>query len=217
MRAVRTQRVSDGKAKSRQEAKQETRESLIRAGMSLFSEQGVDLPSLDAICAHAGFTRGAFYVHFKDRDDFLEAVLERVLTDFVASLLAVGSSGSGDDVRVIIERFLDAAARGAVPLMGQRRVIMQLTAQGTERAERVQARFRLLLESVFEQLTAAAKRGQTAGTVGTPVAPDLVALWLTAAALGLTLIADLGVSVPFDRIPASAYELLRLTVPGKKS
>src|ERR1700754_34200 len=138
--------MSDGKAKSRQEAKQETRESLIRAGMSLFSEQGVDLPSLDAICAHAGFTRGAFYVHFKDRDDFLEAVLERVLTDFVTSLLTVGDTAN--DVHVIIARFLDAAARGKVPLMGQRRLIMQLTAQGTERAERVQGRFRLLLQSV---------------------------------------------------------------------
>lgn len=209
--------MSDGKAKSRQEAKQETRESLIRAGMSLFSEQGVDLPSLDAICAHAGFTRGAFYVHFKDRDDFLEAVLERVLTDFVTSMLAVGSAGTGDDVRLIIQRFLDAAARGEVPLMGQRRLILQLTAQGTERAERVQGRFRMLLDSVIEQLAAAAARGQSVGTLGTPIAPDLVALWLTAAALGLTLIADLGVSVPFDRIPESAHELLRLKTPGKKS
>ena len=45
------------------------------------------------------------------------------------------------------------------------------------------------------------------------VAPDLIALWLLAAALGLTLIADLGVSVPFDRIPASANELLRIKSP----
>jgi AcrR family transcriptional regulator len=204
--------VSDGKAKSRQEAKQETRESLIRAGMSLFSEQGVDLPSLDAICAHAGFTRGAFYVHFKDRDDFLEAVLERVLTDFVTSLLAVGDTAN--DVHLIIDRFLDAAARGKVPLMGQRRLIMQLTAQGTERAERVQARFRMLLQSVIEQLAAATTRGQQAGTVGTPLAPDLVGLWLAAGALGLTMIADLGVPVPFDRIPASAQELFRIKTPG---
>lgn len=208
--------MSDAKAKSRQEAKQETRESLIRAGMSLFSEQGVDLPSLDAICAHAGFTRGAFYVHFKDRDDFLEAVLERVLTDFVTSVLAVGVGDGANDVHVIIDRFLDAAARGKVPLMGQRRLIMQLTAQGTERAERVQARFRMLLQSVIEQLAAAATRGKEAGTIGSPLASDLVGLWLAAGALGLTLIADLGVPVPFDRIPASAEELFRIKPPGTK-
>jgi AcrR family transcriptional regulator len=203
--------VSDSKAKSRQEAKQETRESLIRAGMSLFSVQGVEVPSLDAICAHAGFTRGAFYVHFKDRDDFLEAVFERVLLDFVSSVLAHGNTA--DDVPGIIGRFLDAAALGKVPLMGQRRLILQLTTQGTERAERVQARFRMLLEATVKQLTAAAERGQEAGTLGTQIAPDLIALWLLSAALGLTLIADLGVSVPFDRIPASAHELLRMKKP----
>ena len=59
--------------KSRDLAKQETREALIQAGMDAFSEEGVDLPSLDAICARAGFTRGAFYVHFKDREDFFAA------------------------------------------------------------------------------------------------------------------------------------------------
>jgi len=35
-----------------------------------------------------------------------------------------------------------------------------------------------------------------------------------AGALGLTLIADLGVPVPFDRIPASAQELFRIKSPG---
>lgn len=203
--------MSDSKAKSRQEAKQETRESLIRAGMSLFSVQGVEVPSLDAICAHAGFTRGAFYVHFKDRDDFLEAVFERVLLDFVTSVLA--PANAADDVQGIIGRFLDAAAHGKVPLMGQRRLIMQLTAQGTERGERVQARFRMLIQGTIEQLTAATKRGQTDGTMETPVDADLIAFWLLAAALGLTIIADLGVAVPFDRIPASAHELLRIKSP----
>ena len=46
--------------------------------MALFAKHGLDGPSLDDICAHAGFTRGAFYVHFEDRDDFLVAVMDRV-------------------------------------------------------------------------------------------------------------------------------------------
>src|SRR5262245_37416602 len=50
---------------TREFGKQETREALLRAGMEMFAEQGLDAPSLDALCARAGFTRGAFYVHFK--------------------------------------------------------------------------------------------------------------------------------------------------------
>ena len=45
---------------TREETKQATRDALISAGMALFAEQGLDGPSLDAICDRAGFTRGAF-------------------------------------------------------------------------------------------------------------------------------------------------------------
>ena len=53
----------------RRETKQETREALISAALAEFAEHGFDAPSLDAICARAGYTRGAFYVHFRDRSD----------------------------------------------------------------------------------------------------------------------------------------------------
>src|SRR5262245_6445698 len=100
-----------GKAKTRDLSKQETREALIRAGMDAFSEQGVDLPSLDAICARAGFTRGAFYVHFKDRDDFLEVIVDRVLNQFLDFVI---TGDSKDDVGRTVDRFLLAAAQGSV-------------------------------------------------------------------------------------------------------
>ena len=87
--------MTTAKAKSRDVAKQETRQALIQAGMAAFSEEGVDMPSLDAICARAGFTRGAFYVHFKDREDFFAAVVEQVLQDFVDWMLSDPGSQGG--------------------------------------------------------------------------------------------------------------------------
>ena len=68
---------------ARELTKQETREALLRAGMELFAEQGLDVPSLDALCARAGFTRGAFYVHFADREEFIVAVMERIVTQTI--------------------------------------------------------------------------------------------------------------------------------------
>ncbi|MBM4360960.1 MAG: TetR family transcriptional regulator, partial [Deltaproteobacteria bacterium] len=56
------------RGKSRAEASQETRDALIEAGMAAFASEGLDAPSLDSICERAGYTRGAFYVHFKDRN-----------------------------------------------------------------------------------------------------------------------------------------------------
>src|SRR5262245_28250994 len=71
--------------------KRATREALIRAGMAELARQGLQQASLDAICGRAGYTRGAFYVHFEDREDFVAAVMERVLSGFLDWILAAAS------------------------------------------------------------------------------------------------------------------------------
>jgi TetR/AcrR family transcriptional repressor of nem operon len=200
--------VGNGKAKSREASKQETREALIRAGMGLFSEEGVDLPSLDAICARAGFTRGAFYVHFRNRDDFLAAVIDRVMVDFVDSIVA--ASHSGHDLSDTINRFLVAASEGRVPLMAQRRLILHLMTRGVQRADWMRARFKVLLEHALLGLAEAARNGQLAGTVKTAVEPDLLAAWLVAAGLGLTSLLNFGIELDLKRVQQSTRELLQI-------
>src|SRR5688500_7521180 len=74
----------------REQAKAETREALTMAALAEFAEHGLDTPSLDAICARAGYTRGAFYVHFKDRDDLIAAVMEHVTSAFIDAMIATG-------------------------------------------------------------------------------------------------------------------------------
>ena len=201
--------MGEGKRKSRQAAKQETRDALIRAGMGLFSEEGVDLPSLDAICARAGFTRGAFYVHFRDRDDFLAAVMQRVLVDFVDDV--VSATQSGNDLSETIGRFLRAASEGRVPLMGgHQRLVLHLMTRGLQRDDSMRGQFKLLLEHAMTRLASAVERGQRAGTVKTQVAPDLIATWLVASALGLTTLLNFEIAVDMARIQESARELLRI-------
>ena len=201
--------MGDSKPKSRQAAKQQTREALIRAGMSLFSDGGVDLPSLDSICARAGFTRGAFYVHFRHRDDFLEAVLDRALVDFIHSVVAV--TQSGDDLSDTIRRFLQAASEGKVPLMGaQQRLIAHLMTRGVQRADKMRARAKALLEEAMVRLATSSANAQCAGTVQTAVAPDLLGTWLVAAALGLMTLLNFGIEIDLTRVEASARELLRI-------
>lgn len=68
-----------------------TRAALVDAAESLFAEQGLDA-SLDAICERAGFTRGAFYVHFADRDALLVAVMAKVGASFLAQMFAAAEA-----------------------------------------------------------------------------------------------------------------------------
>src|SRR5690242_13784541 len=81
---------------TREATKQATREALVLAGKKLFAKKGLDGPSLDAICEQAGFTRGAFYVHFKDRDDLLAAVMDEVGREYLDGLFSPGDAGGGD-------------------------------------------------------------------------------------------------------------------------
>src|SRR5262249_60627386 len=103
---------------ARAQAKRETREALIHAGLEAFAAEGLDAPSLDAICARAGFTRGAFYVHFKDREDFVVAVMERELATFLDVVIA--TSDRAYDLEHTITRFADALEPALATRRGRR-------------------------------------------------------------------------------------------------
>jgi AcrR family transcriptional regulator len=196
--------------KSREEAKQETREALLRAGMATFDEHGVDMPSLDAICERAGYTRGAFYVHFRDRDHFLASVINRATQEFVEKIIA--TSGESDALEQTVDRFVDAAAKGHLPL-AQRRLLMQLMSRGGQPANRMRERFREMLEGARALLDQAARNGQEAGTVGKDLEADQVALWLLASAFGVMTLVDAGVEIDPDRMRVTARRLLGLKDP----
>jgi TetR/AcrR family transcriptional regulator, transcriptional repressor for nem operon len=90
-----------------------TRASLIDAAQSLFAEEGLDV-SLDAICERAGFTRGAFYVHFKTREDLTAAVIDRVMSGFLDSIV-----GASFDLETVVRGFAMAVEHGLFPLPGR--------------------------------------------------------------------------------------------------
>jgi TetR/AcrR family transcriptional repressor of nem operon len=195
-----------GKAKSRDLAKQETRLALIEAGMTAFSEEGVDLPSLDAICARAGFTRGAFYVHFKDREDFFAAVVDKVLQDFVDWVLSAGGQPSG--LHDVIDRFIDVVRDNNIPVNDRHRLLMQLVARGTKRGDQVNQPYRTLIEEAIVRLADAARQGQADGRLKRDLDPTQLGLMLVAASVGFIAIVEAGYTPDFEKIRGFMHELL---------
>ncbi|HMQ64858.1 MAG TPA: TetR/AcrR family transcriptional regulator [Arachnia sp.] len=53
-----------------------TRQRLIQAAIGEFARKGIDATSVEQISEAAGFTRGAFYSNFEDKDDLILAILE---------------------------------------------------------------------------------------------------------------------------------------------
>jgi len=54
-----------------------TRQRVLDAAREVFAERGVIGGTVEDICERAGFTRGAFYSNFADKDDVLRALIAR--------------------------------------------------------------------------------------------------------------------------------------------
>jgi TetR/AcrR family transcriptional repressor of nem operon len=193
---------------SREQAKQETRRALIAAALAEFTQHGFDAPSLDTICARAGYTRGAFYVHFADRDALIVAAMESVLRDTLDVILAAEATTDGSDLEATVLRFASALVEGN-PITGesgsmQTHRLLEVCARSTEIRER-------LLEILAEaqgRLMNATEAAQTAGAIRPDSDPRSLASILVALALGVIQMFELGVPVDLDTMRTTVLALL---------
>src|SRR2546427_12168978 len=57
--------------------REETRQRLLDSALGVFARHGYERATVDAIVREAGFSKGAFYVHFESKDDLFWAMLEQ--------------------------------------------------------------------------------------------------------------------------------------------
>jgi AcrR family transcriptional regulator len=78
------------KRMSRQEARTAaTRNKLLAAAGRIFARDGFEAARLEDIAAAAGYTRGAFYANFNDKEDLFFALLERWVGERMAEVNAL--------------------------------------------------------------------------------------------------------------------------------
>ena len=66
--------------------RQQTRDYLLQAAAQVFAERGYHGASLDEVAAVAGFTKGAVYSNFKNKEDLFLALIEAAYTREMAAL-----------------------------------------------------------------------------------------------------------------------------------
>lgn len=59
-----------------QQRSEETRTKILESAIKLFSTQGYNKASVDDICKEAGISKGAFYHHFKSKQELFLALLD---------------------------------------------------------------------------------------------------------------------------------------------
>ncbi len=92
--------------------RERTRERLLDAAFDVFARLGVQGASIEAVCDAAGFTRGAFYSNFENKEELFLALMDRERRTHVAALEAAlerldpgslqTSAGLRDAVRSVV-------------------------------------------------------------------------------------------------------------------
>ena len=186
---------------SRDLAKQQTRDALLSAALELFAEEGLDAPSLDAICERAGYTRGAFYIHFADRDALLVAVMEKVGEAFLVTVFRElgpapeATPGRASVLATVVERFVAASASGKYPLMPAGGIRPHQLLDACARSPALRERYRMLVTASIEQVAEFARIDQAAGHLSAASDPKQIGTMLLAIVIGAQTMFELGVPI----------------------
>lgn len=179
----------------RAEAKQVTRKALLSAALAETVEHGGTVPSIEAICARTGYTRGAFYFHFKNRAEFVVEMLGWVLGDIFEAIF-VGAGAGAADLRTIVTRFTGALARREWPDVSDIRSAYLAVLIAVRGNQDVRDRHAAFMGAIIEGLEGAIREGQGSGAVREDIDPRRTAELLLL--IAIALIAWDGIGIPLD-------------------
>ncbi len=191
----------------REVQKQATRRALLDAGLAELSEHGLEAPSLDQICARAGFTRGAFYVHFEDREDFLVSVMDHVLGQFLDVMTSAASFESGGVAQAVRFFCMAADSRNAA-VHGGKAIRFHHLMEACHRSKLVGRRYRAMVGKAQGLLTEGLARDLRKNMLRKGVTPERMTTLMTALALGVTAMIELDLPVSASDVGETALALL---------
>lgn len=83
-----------------------TREKLLRAGKTLFSEKGFDAVSIDEITETADLGKGTFYYHFGTKDQLIQELIRDVLGELERAIKY--NAKSSNDLHQLLDSIIVA-------------------------------------------------------------------------------------------------------------
>jgi AcrR family transcriptional regulator len=105
------------KRKTQAERREETREELLAAAGRVFAQRGFHGTSLDAIAEEAGFSRGAVYYNFADKEELFLELLDRRCAERAQDLREL-FTGEDDDIAATSRQAQLAAQRALDAMTG---------------------------------------------------------------------------------------------------
>lgn len=106
-----------------QKQSEDTINKLMQSGIELFSKQGYSATSIDQIVKHAGYSKGGFYAHFSNKEEFFLKLIKEGIDFYFEDLQAVLNKKDRDLLNVFLQyskRLLNEAyEKGSSPMLLQ--------------------------------------------------------------------------------------------------
>jgi TetR/AcrR family transcriptional regulator, transcriptional repressor for nem operon len=166
----------------------QTREVILAAAKRLMLIKGYHATSLDDVLSDSGSGKGTFYHYFRSKEDLGHAILDQVISSFIAQTLAPCFSDPGGRPLAQIRCFLDRVVEiqracncvGGCPLGN-------LASELSDVHEGFRARLADVFSAWCARLTEALCEAQRRGDIGAECRPQAVAHFLVASLEGAIL------------------------------
>lgn len=192
---------------SRAAAKQASREALIQSAMELMPKKGIDV-SLDELCAYAGYTRGAFYVHFKNRDELALEVMKVNGENWLNSIFKPQNDGKAEDLLTMMQRFLTEMVSGTYPISQKAGLRPHQLLAACARSEPIRKSYIELVADSIRRLTANVQQSQNKQQLNQDIDPEQIASLLLGIAIGIHTMYDLDYPIDFAKGSMALLQLM---------
>lgn len=183
---------------TRAESQAQTKADLVSTARRLFFEDGYHPTSLEKVADAAGFSKGAVYSNFRNKDELCTAVLDEVRAERLAEILDIMAK---PDASSRIDALRDWAER-VIGDPGWTSLEVEFAVHA-RRNEQLRTELATRLGSIRQILTGAA---ESVDTTDPPISGGETATVMLALGIGLGLLRSIDPSVPVDGL----VDILRL-------
>ncbi|MCC8057491.1 TetR family transcriptional regulator [Cloacibacillus sp.] len=180
-----------------------TRKRILDSALDIFSAKNYANTSIVEIAEHAGFSKGAFYWHFKNKSDLLFQLLESIYREGDEDLAVVFNAA---DPGAAIRRYYKKAIERPLEDARYAKIHKMILRRRYEWPEDVQDRARVLMTNFWERDRQMVKtlvaRGQETGSIRRDIPAEAAAILISAVFHGLRAV-QLSEKLP-DEFPAYA-------------
>jgi AcrR family transcriptional regulator len=171
--------------------RRETMHRLCTKGLEIFNEKGYYNTSLDDILTELNLSKGAFYHHFKSKEDYFITIVQNLMVQKVYALLVEPLDTFENPLPIIVESLENALEPGRQNEMAYGFMLNDFLTEFHKRNEEISRYLKDIINVWEVNLVSVLKKGKVDGHIARHVDCEGVATYIIASFMGMrTLMMD---------------------------